>query len=66
MGERRRALLPVMRQNRKEGANVKLVRGRLYVNGKLYHHNSDQDEPPMDSANYFGTSQDGESVHPGR
>lgn len=41
MNERRCALLPVMRQYREEGANVKLVRGRLYVNGKLYHHDSD-------------------------
>lgn len=59
MDECRRALLPVMRQYRQEEVNIKLVRDRLYVNGNLYmyHHNSDQDEP---------SSQDGESVHPGR
>lgn len=66
MDVRRRALLPVLRQYREEGANVKLVRDRLYVNGKLCHHDSDQDKPPMDSANYSGTSQYGESVHPCR
>lgn len=57
MDERRGALLPGIRQFCEEGANIKLVRDRLYVNGNLYHHNSDQDEP---------SSQDGESVHPGR
>lgn len=35
MDERRRSLLPGMRQYCEEGANVDLVRDRLYINGKL-------------------------------
>lgn len=36
MEERRRILIPIMRQYRDEGAHVKLVRDRLYVNGERF------------------------------
>lgn len=34
--DRRRKLYPVLKQYRSEGSRVKLVRDRLYINGKLY------------------------------
>lgn len=51
--ERRRSLLPGMRQYREEGANVDLLRDRL-SDGKLHvPHDSNQDECAMESVNYI-------------
>ena len=42
--DRRKQLYPVMRQLRQQGNRVKLVRDRLFVNGRPY----DEDEQPME------------------
>ena len=41
MSERRRSLVPVMNQFWNDGAHVKLVRDRLFVNGVLYDQSDD-------------------------
>ena len=42
MSDRRRDLKPVMDQFWRDGARVKLVRDKLYVNGELYDPSDDQ------------------------
>ena len=41
--DRRRTLYPIMRQHKAHGANVKMVRDRLYINGQLYDPDEDYD-----------------------
>lgn len=62
--ERRRTLIPVMRLKREEGAAVKLVRDRLYINGHLYDpesydsDNSDWDPVTVEPMDYAGAVRD--------
>ena len=65
MSDRRRDLKPVMDQFWRDGARVKLVRDRLYVNGELYDPSDDQwdgddadDIVPMDHNQYQSESGD--------
>ena len=63
MEEKRRSLIPVMRRYREEGARVKLVRDRLYIDGELYYEDTepereseytsqDSSQEPMESMDY--------------
>ena len=62
--ERRRALIPIMRLKREEGATVKLIRDRLYINGHLYDlescdsGNSDCDPVTVEPMDYAGAVED--------
>ena len=43
MNQRRKQLLPIMHRLRNEGNRAKLVRDKLFVNGKLYVHDEVED-----------------------
>ncbi|XP_062583653.1 uncharacterized protein LOC134245382 [Saccostrea cucullata] len=58
MDERRRSLIPVMKQFIEDGANVKLVRDRLIVNGQVYDPDS-YDCEPTEPMNYARAVQSG-------
>lgn len=47
VAETRKELYPVMRHYRRQGANVRLVRDRLYVNGKLYSEPDNNDDTEL-------------------
>ncbi|KAK3102473.1 hypothetical protein FSP39_011605 [Pinctada imbricata] len=47
--ERRRSLYPVMHHHRQQGANVKMVRDRLYINGEQYDSDDWDDRYPEDT-----------------
>ena len=62
--DRRRELYPVLRHYRAEGANVKLARDRLYIDGKLYEPDDESDvEPDQNPDGDDSEQQPMDSVH---
>ena len=64
MSDRRRDLKPIMDQFWRDGAHVKLVRDRLYVNGELYDPSDDQWSDPSDDIERMDFNQNSTGNYP--